>query len=194
MHESKGSLLYLLSWKSYPASVPTTSVMPDMTSAIRLNVFCHGLQLELHLPRRRWSEWEAGSCFPLNFDFYACLIVNPRPNKRKLALLEKAPLISPARTLNILEKLVVILDQLPCCQLYILIISICEDHNVLLRYVLGTRKLKFNLNLRTDRNENGILLINELENVSTSHQLHVHHLPVMYIFLNAIPLDHNKCS
>lgn len=34
--------------KFYPASMPTTSVMPELTSAVHLNLFFSGLQLELH--------------------------------------------------------------------------------------------------------------------------------------------------
>lgn len=65
----------------------------------------------------------------------------------------------------------------------------CKDHLDMPLCVLGTRKLKFSPNLRTDRNENRILFTSELENVLTLYQLHVHHPPAMYVCLNVIYLD-----
>ena len=66
---------------------------------------------------------------------------------------------------------------------------ICKDH---IDMLLGTRKLKFNPNLRSDRNENRILFTSEVEDVLISYQLLVHHPPAMYISLNVIFLD--SCS
>ena len=55
-------------------------------------------------------------------------------------------------------------------------------------YVLGKRKLKFNPNLRVDKNENRVLFTSELENVLASHQPHVYHHPAAYVNLDVISL------
>lgn len=49
MHESGDPSLCVLSIKTLPASMPTTSMMPDVTRAFHLNTFFQGLQAELHL-------------------------------------------------------------------------------------------------------------------------------------------------
>lgn len=50
MHESGDPSLCVLSMKTLPTSMPTTSMMPDVTRGVHLNTFFfQGLQAELHL-------------------------------------------------------------------------------------------------------------------------------------------------
>jgi hypothetical protein len=58
----------------------------------------------------------------------------------------------------------------------------------ILRYMLGTRKVKFSSNLRFDENENRIAY-KWTENILTSSELHVHHPPAVHVRVNVISLQ-----
>ena len=124
-----------------------------------------------------------GPCFPpLSLNFCTCL-TDPRPTRRKLAT-------SGENSTNFSSIDPTEFGQVGCifgphCHVVIWInfifgTIICKDR---IDMLLGTRKLKFNPNLRSDRNKNRILFTSEL------CQLLVHHPPAMYVSLNVRRLD-----
>lgn len=124
-----------------------------------------------------------GPCFPpLSLNFCTCL-TDPRPTRRKLAT-------SGENSTNFSSIDPTDFGQVGCIfgPHYRVVIwinfifgtIICKDR---IDMLLGTRKLKFNPNLRSDRNKNRILFTSEL------CQLLVHHPPAMYVSLNVRRLD-----